>query len=143
MYGAEEGACPFVVSRADGSESFELGEEVLDEVSGAIEVAIVFAAVGAVDLGGDDHLDIASLEDIDDAVLGVIGTIGEQGAEPADHLGQQGVGAMKIVKMALRQMKGDRVAKSIAQRVELAAQSAFAAADRLCREVPPFAPALA
>jgi hypothetical protein len=50
---------------------------------------------------------------------------------------------VKIVKMALRQVEGDRVAKSVTQRVELAAQSAFAASDRLCDEAPPFAPALA
>lgn len=143
MYGAEEGACAFVISRADGSESFELGEEVFDEVSGAIEVAIVIATVGTVDFGGNDDLDVTRLKDIDDALLRIIGAIGEQRAEAADHLGQQGIRTMKIVEMALRQMEGDRVTKRIAQGVELAAQSAFAAADRLCFEVPPFAPALA
>jgi hypothetical protein len=50
---------------------------------------------------------------------------------------------MKIMKVSLRQVEGDRVAESVAQRVQLAAQSAFAAADRFCFEVPPFAPALA
>jgi hypothetical protein len=58
-------------------------------------------------------------------------------------MGQQGICSMKIVEMPLGQVEGDRVAERITQCVELAAQSAFAAADRFCREVPPFAPALA
>jgi hypothetical protein len=103
----------------------------------------VVAAVGAIDFGGDDDFDIAGQQDINDAFLGIIGAVGEQGAEAADDLGQQGVGPMKIMKVSLRQVEGDRVAERITQCVQLAAQSAFAAADRFCFEVPPFAPALA
>lgn len=103
----------------------------------------MLATVGTVDFGGDDDLDIAGKQDIDDAFLGIIGAVGEQGAKAADDMGQQGICSMQIMEMALRQVEGDRVAKRIAQCVELAAQSAFAAADRFCREVPPFAPALA
>ena len=44
--------------------------------------------------------------------------------------------------MPRRQVEGDWVAESVAQGMELGAQSAFAAADPLGRAVPPFAPAL-
>ena len=45
-------------------------------MASAIEVAIVFAAVGAVDFGGDDDLDVASPKDVDDPLLRIIGAIG-------------------------------------------------------------------
>jgi len=103
----------------------------------------VVAAVGAIDFGGDDDFDIAIQKNLDDALVRIIGAVGEQSAEAADDLGQQGVGPVKIMKVSLRQVEGDRVAESVTHRVQLAAQSAFAAADRFCRKVPPFAPALA
>ena len=139
---AEEGAGSFVVSCADSSEGFEFGEEVFDEVACAVEVGVVLATAGAVDLGGDGDFDAAGFEDVDHALLGIVRTVGKQGAEPADDLRQQRIGAMEVVKMAWRQVERDRVAERIAQRVQLGAQSAFAAPDRFLAPVPPFAPAL-
>ena len=111
-------------------------------MASGIEMPVMLAAIGSVDLGGDDDLDAALVEDVDDPLLGVIGAIREKRAEAADHLGQQGIGAMEVVQVTRREMKGDGIAQRIAQGMELGAQSAFAAADPLGRAVPPFAPAL-
>lgn len=102
----------------------------------------MLAPIGAVDLGGYDDLHPACGEDIDDTLLRIIGTIGKQRCEPSHDLGQQGVGAMQVVQMAGRQVKGDRIAQRIAQGVQLGAQPAFAAADLLACTSAPFAPAL-
>ena len=99
--------------------------------------------IGSVYLGGDDDLDPASVEDIDDTLLCIIGAVREQCAETPDHLGQEGIGTVEIVQVARCQVEGDRIAECIAQRVQLGAQSAFAAPDRFCGVAPPFAPALA
>jgi len=103
---------------------------------------VMLAAIGSVDLGGDDDLDAALVEDVDDPLLGVIGAIREKRAEAADHLGQQGIGAMEVVQVTRREMKGDGIAQRITQGMELGAQSAFASPDLLARAGPPFAPAL-
>lgn len=140
---AEESTGAFVVSRTDGPECFELGEEILDEMTCAVEAGVMLAPVGAVDLGWDGDFDAGSLEDIDHAFLGVVSAIGEQRAKPANDFGQQRIRAVQVVEMARRQVERDRVAERVAQSVQLGAQSAFAAPDRFLGPVPPFAPALA
>lgn len=102
----------------------------------------MFSPVCAIDLRRDHDLDAASIEHIDDALLGIIGPVGEQRAEAADDLGKQGIRSMKVMKVAGCQVKGDRISERVAQCMQLGAQSAFAAPDLLARAVPPFAPAL-
>ena len=109
-YCAEEGCGAFVVACCDGAEAFEFGEEVLDEVAGAIQIGIVLAPEGAVDLGRDCGCNACAFKDIDHPFLGIVGAIGEQCAEPADHLWQQGIGSVQIMKVARREMEGDRIA---------------------------------
>jgi hypothetical protein len=112
---AEESAGAFVVSRTDGPERFEFGEEVFDQVARAVEVGVVLAPLGAVDLGGDGDFDAGGFEDIDHALLRVVGAIGEQRPEPADGFGQQRIGAVEVVEMARRQVECDRIAERVAQ----------------------------
>lgn len=49
---------------------------------------------------------------------------------------------MQVMPVAKRQVESDRIAKRIAQGMELGAQSAFASPDLFARAGPPFAPAL-
>ena len=140
---AEEYCGSFVVSGCDGAEAFEFGEEIFYEVARAIKIGIVLAPEGSVDLGRDGDLDSSGFEDVDHPLLGIVGAIGEQRAKSADHLWQQRIGAVQIMQMTRGQMEGHRIAQRVAQGVQLGAQSALAAPDRLLRPVPPFAPALA
>ena len=143
MDGSEEGCGSFVVSACDGAEHLELGEEVLDEVAGAVEVRIVFAPIGAVDFGRDHGGNAQPLERSDHALVCIICAVGEQRSEAAGELGDEGVGPVQVVEVAGRQVDGDRVAERVAERVDLGGQPALAAADRLGLAGPPFAPALA
>lgn len=45
--------CPFVVARGDGSELLELGEEVLDQIAGLVEISVVGTRLLAVALALD------------------------------------------------------------------------------------------
>jgi hypothetical protein len=56
-------------------------------------------------------------------------------------LGKQRIGALQIMRLARREMEADRLAERIDRGIDLGAQSAFAAPDRL-RTVFLSAPAL-
>ncbi len=60
----------------------------------------MLAAVRTIDLGRDCDLDPGGIEDIDDPLLGIIGTIGEQRPKAANHLWEQGIDAVQIMKAA-------------------------------------------
>ena len=73
-------------------------------------------------------------------MVGVVGFVGQQ--DIGFHEGQKCVGAVQIMGLARRQEEADGIAQSIDQGVDLGAQAAFAAADRLIFAAFFLAPAL-
>lgn len=139
--GTEEGLRPFVVAGCDASELLEFGEEILDQVSGFIHFLIIGALLFPVFLGRNDALYACLLQQVKNPLLRVIGLVGQKRLNVFEKIRQQGIGSFQIMGLSRRQMKAGRVTQSIAGRVYLRRQSAFAAPDALFRFVPPFAPA--
>ena len=89
----------------------------------------IAAGLLAIALRWDDHLLSRGRERLDHPLVGVEGFVGDQ--RVGLHVGQQLVGADQIVGLAAGQMEADRIAEGIDQGVDLGAQSAARAPDRL------------
>src|SRR4051794_2108668 len=95
----------------------------------ALEVAIIGPRRAAIGLWRDDDGLAGGGQRLDDPLVGIKGLIGDQ--RLGLHVGQQVIGADEIMRLAARQMKADRVAKRIDEGMDLGAQAAARAADRL------------
>ena len=131
MDAGEEVAGELVVARGDGAELLELAEEVLDQMARLVELLVVRPRRGAVALGRDHRELAGGGERLDHPGIGVERLVGDQGV--GGKLGQEGVGAVQVVRLSRREQEADRVAERVDQSVDLGAQPAFAAADRLVR----------
>ena len=140
MNGAQEVASRFVVARGDGSVLLEAGEEVLDQMARLVQRPVMIARLFAPGARGDHHRFAFVDQRLDQSGLGVIGLVGNEGL-PRRVL-EQDIGALQVVALAGREVKARRIAQGIDRGVNLGAQSASAASDRLLVQTPPFAPAL-
>jgi hypothetical protein len=130
----------FVVAGGDGAVLLELGEEILDEVARLVQGLVVGARVLAVGLGRD-HGRFARLpQRSDHPLLGVERLVGDQGIRLEPR--QQGIRALQVVRLPGREGKAGRVAERVDQGVDLGAQAASAAPDRLLAATFLIAPAL-
>jgi len=129
-----------VVSSCDGTEALEATVEVLDEVARLVGLLVERAGLSAVALWRDDAGLASGLERLDDAPVGIEGFVSQQSI--GFHVRQQGVGALQIMGLTRSQEEADGIAQGIDQGMDLGAQPAFAAADRLIRAVFFLAPAL-
>lgn len=127
--GGEEISCGFVVACGDGAELFEFAEKVLDQVARLVEMFVKVAGRGAVAAERDDRPSRGRGERSDDPLVGVVSFVGDQ--RGSGDLRQQGVRAGKVMYLSGGQVERDRVAEGVDQSMDLGAQSAFAAADRL------------
>lgn len=127
--GGEEIPGGFVVARGDGAELFEFAEEIFDQGARLVEFLVERARRGSVPLGRDDGGFSGARQGPDDPLIGIEGLVGDQ--DIGGHLRQQGIGAGEIVNLSRGQQKAQRVAEGIDQGMDLGAQSAPAAADRL------------
>ena len=130
----------FVVAGRDSAVFLELAEEILDEVAGFVGFFVEIALNLAVALGRDHDRLSPCKQRLDHPLVGIEGLVCQQGV--GRHIRQQRVGAFQIVGLALRQDEAQRVAQRIDKRVNLGAQTAFAAPDRLVFAVFFCAPAL-
>lgn len=129
MDAGEEVAGELVVARGDGAELLELAEEVLDQVARFVERFVVGPRRRAAALGRDHRQLAGGGERFDHPGIGVECLVGNQ--RVGGKRGQEGVGTLQVVRLAGREQEADRVAERIDQGVDLGAQPAFAAADRL------------
>ncbi len=75
-----------------------------------------------------DHAGLG--QGLDDALIGIIGLVGDQ--QPGGHLRQRRASApVRVVRLSRGQQERQRVAERVDQGVDLGAQPALAAADRL------------
>ena len=119
----------FVVACGDGTILFELAEEILDEMSRLIDVSVKIPLDFAAASGRDDERLSATKQGLDDTFVSIEGLVGQQSV--GRHVRQQRVGALQIVGLARRQQKAQGIAQGIDKRMNLGAQPALAAADRL------------
>ena len=129
MNAGQEASCGLVVAGGDGPKLLELGEEVLDQMPGLVEVVVKGARCRAgVPRWDDGHL--AGLgQRFEHPLVGIECFVGDE------RLGlkrrQQGIRSGQIVLLTAGEMKAERIAERIHQRVDLGGQPALAAADRL------------
>src|SRR3954447_7253495 len=120
---------PLVVAGGDGAVLLQLGEEVLDQVPRLVEVGVVGAGLLAVGLGRDHGRLAGPRERPEDALLGVVGLVGDQRVRGQAR--EQRVGALQIMRLTRAEREPGRVAERVDGGVDLRAQPAAAAPDRL------------
>ena len=127
----EEASCGLVVAGGNGPELLELGKEVLDQMPGLVEVFVK----GARRLAGFARWDDGRLagfgQRLEHPLIRIERLVGNECL--GLKRGQQGIGSGQIVLLTAGQMKADRIAKRIHQRVDLGGQPALAAPDGLVR----------
>ena len=140
MDGGEEISRGFVIACGDGSELFELTEEILDQVARLVEMFVEIAGLGAVAAERNDRPFPGFGKSLDDPLVGVVSLVGDQ--RIGGDVRQQRVRADKIMVLSGGQLEGHGVAEGVDEGVYLGAQPAFAAADCLIDVVFFGAPAL-
>ncbi len=129
-----------VVAGGDSAILLELVEEILDQMARLIQMLVIFARLLTTALGRDDDAFAIVLQRYNHPLFCVIGFIGDDSVRL--DVRQQGIGAFQVMSLSWRQMKAGRIAQGIDGRVDLGAQPATAASDRLCFGAPFLAPAL-
>ena len=129
MNAGQEASRGLVVAGGNGPELLELGEEVLDQVPGLVEVCVE----GTRRLPGFPRWDDRRLAGLgqrpEHALVCIERLVGNE--RLGLKRGQQGIGSSQIVLLTASEMKADRIAERIHQRVDLGGQSALAAPDCL------------
>src|SRR3954451_22939767 len=120
---------PLVVAGRNGPVLLQLREEVLDQVPRLVQLLVVRARVPAVGLGRDHGRLAGPCERPEHALLGVERLVGDQ--RGGGEVGQQRVGPLQVVCLPRREGEAGRVAERVDQGVDLRAQAAAAAPDRL------------
>ena len=136
----QEGDGPLVVTGRDGAVLLELGEEVLDEMARLVQGLVVRTPVLAVGLGRNDRFFARLLQRAENPSLGVERLVRDQ--DTGLDFRQQGIRPFQVVRLPRREREPGRVAERVNQGVDLGAQAASAAPDRLVAAVFLTAPAL-
>jgi len=136
----EEISGGFVVTGGDGAVFLQFAEEVLDEMTCLIGISVEIALNRAVALGRNHERLSSCPQRFDHPLVGIEGLVCQQ--DLGRHTRQQRVGAFQVMGLARRQDEAQRIAQRIDKRMNLGAQPAFAAPDRLVYAVFFCAPAL-
>ena len=125
----QEASCGLVVAGGNGPELLELGEEVLDQMPGLVELFIEGARCRP-GLPRWDHGCLAGVSQrLEHALVGIEGFVGDE--RLGLKLREQGIGSGQIVLLSAGEMKAGRIAERIDGGVDLGGQPALAAADGL------------
>ena len=125
----QEASCGLVVAGGNGPELLELGEEVLDQMPGLVEVLVEGARCLAGLARGDDGRLAGFSERLEHALVGIERLVGDE--RLGLKLWEQGIGSGQIVRLTAGEMKAGRIAERIDGGVDLGGQPALAAADGL------------
>lgn len=137
MDSGEKIAGEFVVASGDPAEILKPAEAALDDVASSISLLVEAMEPDAIGFVGNDGLG-ATLNDLRPQIVAVVTFVGKQSAHVRCKC--QDIGSCGDVGvLARRQMKNDRPAVRIAQRVNFGRAPAARAADRLIA-FPPFPP---
>src|SRR3954452_15648165 len=125
----QEASCGLVVAGGDGPELLELGEEVLDQMPGLVEVCVKGARCRA-GLPRWDHGCLAGVSQrFEHALVRIERLAGNE--RLGLKLWQQGIGSSQIVLLTAGEMKADRIAERIDGGVDFRAQPSTRASDGL------------
>lgn len=127
--GSEEISGSFIITGSDGSELFELAEEILDEVSCFIEFSVKIGRRQAIRSGRDHRRFAGGCQRFADPRVSIKGLVGDQ--RIGCHLRQQRIGSDQIVGLPGGQQESQGVAERVDQGMDLRAQPAATVADRL------------
>src|SRR5829696_6458409 len=120
MDASEEIASRFIVAGGDGPKLLELGKEVLDEVARLVEVFVKGARYLA-GLARGDHRRLASLgQRLEHPRVGIKRFVGNE--RLGLKLREQRIGSGQVMLLTTGEMKADRIAERIHQRVDLGRQ---------------------
>ena len=129
MNGGEEVPRGLLVAGGYRAKLLDLGEEVLNQMARRIKLSVIVARHGPVG-SWRDHCDLAGRGQwLKEPFISVERFVGDQ--RIGLHRGQQVVCPRQVVCLAASQEEVDRVAQRIDQGVDLGAQSAARAPDRL------------
>src|SRR4029434_8348589 len=116
----QEASCGLVIAGGDGPELLELGEEVLDQMPGLVEVFVK----GARRLAGFprwDHGCLAGLgQRLEHPLVGI--ELRADNELLGLKLREQRIASSQVMLLTTGQMKADRIAKRIHQRVDFGGQ---------------------
>ena len=129
MDGGEEVSCGFVVAGGDSAKEFELGEEILDQMSSLVEFFVVCALLFAVGLGRNHGCFTCIRKPVQYPLIGIESFVRQQ--DSGFKLWQQDVGPLQIAGLSAGEMKSDGVAEGIDNGVNLGAQPPFATSNGL------------
>ena len=129
MDGGEEVAGGLIVAGCDGAKLLELGEEILDQMPGLVEVFVEGARRLAALARWDDGRLAGFGQRFEYPLVGIERFVGDE--RLGLKVGQQGIGSGQIVRLTAGEMKAGRIAERIDGGVDLGGQPALAAADRL------------
>ena len=125
-HGGEAGV-GFVVACCDAAKLFEIAEEVFHQMAPAVHCEVAEDRVFAVGLGRDNRRLAGLGERLEHPRLGIERLVGDQ--RVGGKVGQQGVGALQIMRLPRREREPSRVAERVNRGVDLGAQAAPAAAN--------------
>src|SRR5215212_6702834 len=121
----QEASCSLVIAGGNRPKLLELGEEVLDQMPGLVEVFVEGAQCLAGFARWDDGRLAGFSKRLEHPLVGIERLVGNE--RLGLKLRQQGIGSGQIVLLTAGQMKADRIAERIHQRVDLGGQPALAA----------------
>src|SRR3954447_2260326 len=125
----QEASCGLVIAGGDGPELLELGEEVLDQMPGLVEVFVKGARCLAAFARWDDRCLAGVSQRLEHALVGIERFIGDECL--GLKRGQQGIGSSQIVLLTAGEMKAGRIAERIDGGVNFGAQPSARASDGL------------
>src|SRR3954466_1431861 len=125
----QEASCGLVVAGGNGPELLELGEEVLDQVPGLVEVFVKGARYRAGFARWDHRCFTGFSKRLEHPLVGIERFVGNE--RLGLKVGQQGIGSSQIVLLTAGEMKADRIAERIDGGVDFGAQPAARASDGL------------
>ncbi len=129
MNGTQEISGGLVVACCESPELLQLGEEVLDEMPGLVEVVVTGTGDTAVGLGWDHDRLSSRRQRLDHALVGVECLVSDN--RVSLNVGQQVIGSDQVVGLPAGQEEAGWIAERVDHRVDLCAKAAARPPDRL------------
>ena len=123
MYCPEECGSSFIVSGGDGSVMFQFFEEIFDQMAGFVECFVIIAGLFAIGFWRNDRLNIYRTQSVNHPFVRIVSFVCKQNVGP--DAADQNVRAVQIAGLSGCQVKCQRIAQSVAGRMDFRAQSAF------------------
>ena len=129
MDSSQEVPCRLVITRRKGAELFELTKEVFNPMACFVPFPVVGSLFFAIRLRWNYRGFSGLRQRLEYPLVGIVAFIGNH--DRGLDCRQQDIGSVQIAGLSGRQHKAGRVTESINLSMDLRAQSAFAAPDRL------------